>query len=41
MSAQYPYYLLADSPEGIKQAAIAVQVPPTKDRINSIPPPSD
>jgi adenine-specific DNA-methyltransferase len=30
MSAQYPYYLLADSPEGIeKEAAIAGQVPPT------------
>ena len=30
MSAQYPYYLLSDSPEGIKQeTAIAGQVPPT------------
>ena len=30
MSAQYPYYLLADSPEGIKkETAIAGQVPPT------------
>ena len=30
MSAQYPYYLLADSEEGIeKEAAIAGQVPPT------------
>lgn len=30
MSAQYPYYLLADSPEGIKQETeIAGQTPPT------------
>lgn len=30
MSAQYPYYLLADSPEGIKkETAIAGQTPPT------------
>jgi adenine-specific DNA-methyltransferase len=30
MSAQYPYYLLADSPEGIaKETVIAGQIPPT------------